>query len=219
LEVQGFQKDQEMRNTLRIALAALALSIGAPAANANIYLVSLDDTSEPLVGTIYQLVDGKFDTVRQSLATTAEGFGGGITLLDGAHLTSGTFYSANIYEDRAQTKLSDTLTISGTTGSTFLTLAFLSDSETTTLKPVGGDGQHEDFTETGSFQFPSSDGAFTLQAKHGDVTDSYTFQFRSDIVEAVPEPSTWAMMLLGFAGMGGMAYRRSRKSTLALTAA
>lgn len=28
---------------------------------------------------------------------------------------------------------------------------------------------------------------------------------------AVPEPSTWAMMFLGFAGLGFMAYRRSRK--------
>jgi hypothetical protein len=38
-------------------------------------------------------------------------------------------------------------------------------------------------------------------------------------VSAVPEPSTWAMMILGFAGVGFMAYRRSRKSTTALAAA
>jgi hypothetical protein len=38
-------------------------------------------------------------------------------------------------------------------------------------------------------------------------------------VAAVPEPSTWAMMLLGFAGLGFMAYRRSRKDRgLALAA-
>jgi hypothetical protein len=36
---------------------------------------------------------------------------------------------------------------------------------------------------------------------------------------AVPEPSTWAMMLLGFAGISFMAYRRSRKDQgLALAA-
>ena len=38
-------------------------------------------------------------------------------------------------------------------------------------------------------------------------------------LHAVPEPSTWAMMILGFAGIGFMAYRRSRKNTMALTAA
>jgi hypothetical protein len=36
---------------------------------------------------------------------------------------------------------------------------------------------------------------------------------------AVPEPSTWAMMVLGFAGVGFMAHRRSRKDrTVALLA-
>jgi hypothetical protein len=32
---------------------------------------------------------------------------------------------------------------------------------------------------------------------------------------AVPEPSTWAMMLLGFAGVGFLAYRRAKKATAA----
>jgi PEP-CTERM motif len=30
-------------------------------------------------------------------------------------------------------------------------------------------------------------------------------------VSSVPEPSTWAMLILGFAGVGFMAYRRSNK--------
>src|ERR1035437_2842458 len=33
-------------------------------------------------------------------------------------------------------------------------------------------------------------------------------------ISAVPEPSTWAMMLLGFAGIGFMAYRRKSKPSL-----
>jgi hypothetical protein len=44
----------------------------------------------------------------------------------------------------------------------------------------------------------------------------------SDLVvaSAVPEPSTWAMLLLGFAGVGFMGYRRSRKDqALALVVA
>jgi hypothetical protein len=31
------------------------------------------------------------------------------------------------------------------------------------------------------------------------------------VVEAVPEPSTWALMLLGFAGIGYAGYRRARE--------
>ena len=33
-------------------------------------------------------------------------------------------------------------------------------------------------------------------------------------ITAVPEPSTWAMMILGFAGLGFMAYRRKSKPAL-----
>jgi WD40 repeat protein len=38
----------------------------------------------------------------------------------------------------------------------------------------------------------------------------------SDNISAVPEPSTWAMMILGFAGVGFMAYRRKSKSAFRL---
>jgi PEP-CTERM motif-containing protein len=34
-------------------------------------------------------------------------------------------------------------------------------------------------------------------------------------VSAVPEPSTWAMMLIGFAGIGLVAYRRQRRALAA----
>jgi hypothetical protein len=49
----------------------------------------------------------------------------------------------------------------------------------------------------------------------GAQTNTLAAQFNS--VSAVPEPSTWAMMLLGFGGLGFMAYRR--KSMPALIAA
>jgi len=38
--------------------------------------------------------------------------------------------------------------------------------------------------------------------------------FGDSAVGAVPEPSTWAMMILGFAGVGFMAYRRKSKPAL-----
>jgi hypothetical protein len=39
------------------------------------------------------------------------------------------------------------------------------------------------------------------------------------LASGVPEPSTWAMMLIGFAGIGLMTYRRTKKNTTALAAA
>jgi hypothetical protein len=46
--------------------------------------------------------------------------------------------------------------------------------------------------------------------------DYYNGQFAASnlSVSAVPEPSTWAMMLLGFVGLGFMTYRRKAKPAL-----
>jgi hypothetical protein len=41
----------------------------------------------------------------------------------------------------------------------------------------------------------------------GQILVSFTLGFNT------PEPSTWAMMLLGFAGLGGLARLRRRKLT------
>jgi hypothetical protein len=34
------------------------------------------------------------------------------------------------------------------------------------------------------------------------------------VTTAVPEPSTWAMMILGFAGLGAMMYRRRNNNAM-----
>ena len=73
-------------------------------------------------------------------------------------------------------------------------------------------------------------GLWSLAFGNGVTGDSNTLFFTDGIngeadglfgsLSAVPEPSTWAMMILGFAGVGFMAYRRSRKDQgLALAAA
>jgi hypothetical protein len=58
--------------------------------------------------------------------------------------------------------------------------------------------------------FPNSSAFIARWDSEGVVADSITFAQ----VSAVPEPSTWAMMILGFAGIGFMAYRRKSKSAL-----
>jgi hypothetical protein len=59
---------------------------------------------------------------------------------------------------------------------------------------------------------------FTLQVAPGvapDFLSNLVLNVTTDgSIGAVPEPSTWAMMILGFAGVGFMAYRRKSKATL-----
>jgi PEP-CTERM motif-containing protein len=53
---------------------------------------------------------------------------------------------------------------------------------------------------------------------NSDNTEHITATVTTDSVGGVPEPSTWAMMILGFFGIGFVAHRK-RKSGLALSAA
>jgi hypothetical protein len=48
----------------------------------------------------------------------------------------------------------------------------------------------------------------------GTPAPTFNMAFSLEGVNAVPEPSTWAMLLLGFAGVGFMAYRRKSKPAL-----
>ncbi len=50
--------------------------------------------------------------------------------------------------------------------------------------------------------------AFTETMSGGQ---GFAFNYAAGEIAAVPEPSTWAMMILGFAGIGFMAYRRKPK--------
>ncbi len=51
------------------------------------------------------------------------------------------------------------------------------------------------------------------QGPAGTITASASGLFDNFSSSVVPEPTTWAMMLIGFAGLGAAGYRASRKST------
>jgi hypothetical protein len=72
-----------------------------------------------------------------------------------------------------------------------------------------------DFTGTSTSQlrllFSDSAMADTISSANG-FSGSITYDYTP--AAAVPEPSTWAMMILGFAGVGFMAYRRKSKPAL-----
>ena len=59
---------------------------------------------------------------------------------------------------------------------------------------------------------PSGEFFFNLATVGGDGDQMLVTSITA--VTAVPEPSTWAMMILGFAGIGFMAYRRKAKNAL-----
>ena len=77
-----------------------------------------------------------------------------------------------------------------------------------------------------AFTAPSDgDYTFTATMRSGDGYYYNDAALRLDAIEpapsavaAVPEPSTWAMMLLGFAGLGYAGYRRARLSRAAFAA-
>ena len=61
-------------------------------------------------------------------------------------------------------------------------------------------------TDCNTYEF--WDGIHPTAAAHMAIADAFV------AVATVPEPTTWAMMLLGFAGIGFMAYRRKSKPAL-----
>jgi hypothetical protein len=61
-------------------------------------------------------------------------------------------------------------------------------------------------------------GTFTIQGFNEGTLASGTFTIGSPFIAAVPEPSTWAMMILGLLGLGFLAYRR-RNQAFAIKAA
>jgi hypothetical protein len=67
------------------------------------------------------------------------------------------------------------------------------------------------FNQLHAFSFTPQLGANILEVSLTD-TGAPT-AFRIDGITAAPEPSTWAMMIFGFAGVGFMAYRRKQNGS------
>lgn len=61
----------------------------------------------------------------------------------------------------------------------------------------------------GSFNLTVDD----LSLTKTNLSDPITGHISDLVITGVPEPSTWAMMILGFAGIGYMTYRRKRHAT------
>lgn len=65
----------------------------------------------------------------------------------------------------------------------------------------------------GNQVLPGTNGRFTVVRTAGETFTGFTLtssqnSFEIDNLAVVPEPATWAMMIIGFAGVGGMVRRR-----------
>jgi hypothetical protein len=70
------------------------------------------------------------------------------------------------------------------------------------INTINYTGQHDNFVfqlSAGGFGYTFTDTANSQLSSSGTIVAT---------ISAVPEPSTWAMMILGFCGLGFMAYRR-----------
>jgi hypothetical protein len=73
-------------------------------------------------------------------------------------------------------------------------------------------GPHSPGDDTVTYSGPT--GTFAFQLVYGEAFGAPAeLSVSLPLVDGVPEPSTWAMMILGFMGVGFMAYRRKGRST------
>jgi hypothetical protein len=81
----------------------------------------------------------------------------------------------------------------------------------TTIATLSGTVE-ENFNQLHAFSFNPTVGSNILEFVITDTGPPTAFRV-DGFAAAVPEPSTWAMLLLGFAGIGFTAYRRKSKPT------
>lgn len=99
---------------------------------------------------------------------------------------------------------------SGLTAGSILTISFNDGASRLFTIPVTTNGGVEFVGLTDTTVFSS----FTITDVSGKNFGIDGISFGINGVSAVPEPSTWAMMILGFAGIGFVVYRRKSKPAL-----
>jgi PEP-CTERM motif len=87
---------------------------------------------------------------------------------------------------------------------------------TTNLSQFEGAGTFQVDISTLTSETFNGGGGNIIATLTSDATAGVTITYNYSPVTAVPEPTTWAMMLIGFAGVGFMAYRRKSKPAFRL---
>ena len=193
----GFMAYRRRMHARSLALIVLAVFLAcATQASADVILptagqATVTETSGSILSTIP--VGGT-----ETLSLT-------ITFSPGTNAQAGTGASGTVdFFSGDNTQLPFVFNLSGVTGSTTLTHIF-------TYSAAGF------FTLSYDYEGHAQESANAGFIVPGPLSISAIGNFGTVQVGAVPEPSTWAMMILGFAGIGAMAYRR--RGTAALSVA
>lgn len=182
------------------SVAILAATTAQAQNQASNLLIQFDDTdvNGNVIGNTYE--NG---VLIQSLNFCCETIDSNYRLLNGATLTATFTNQYNFYELGTGT-LSDTSEISGVAGDRVIHFKFQSDGGSS---PLTAYANGSNLVETGNWQDIVSPGTVS----NGDF---YAIQMRSDI-DAIPEPTTWALMLAGLGGMGVALRSRRQVNTAA----
>ena len=185
--------------------ATVAFGLGVASANAALQTVTIPDVGQ-FIGSGDAAVTFDGVTFSQSSALS----NGNFFVVD----TTFSFAPAPVVSSQEQTVGVPNILISLPTSANFLSLnygtfdgsnvTFTLSNGVITTQSSSGDGYN-----TVDFYRASGVGAFTsVLLTETDIND--VLSVNNITYGTVPEPSTWAMMMLGFAGMGYVGYR-SRK--------
>ena len=207
---------------LSVALAALmgVALFGNTAANATVFDLSFNSTTWDVTAVINATLNagGNYDatsitgTVFNNNSSTTYNIGlspgaNGILPPGGGPGSDGFFNWDNVITATNG---------NGPFGFTSGGIVFSSDA------PIGGPGGGSSYPLPTEFSIWNNVGYSGPQAivlgttalDPSNVNTAFAGDLSITTVAAVPEPSTWAMMILGFAGIGFMAYRRKSKPVL-----
>lgn len=200
---------------------ALALLAFSSAASANTVTGSIwENQPGPAGNATPANVPGTTPDVTFS-TTTPINFNSGILYTIGEFLSSGSGSTILTGAGELGNTLNNTIfnfvgTVSVTNGQTFTVghddgLTLVIDGNTVINLP----GPHSPGDDTVTYTGPT--GTFGFQLVYGECCGGPAeLDISLPLTSAVPEPSTWAMMIIGFAGLGYMGFRHSRKqATLA----
>jgi hypothetical protein len=146
----------------------------------------------------------------------ASGYNGYASQSGGYYLYEGPVTNEGILSQTFNDTAGQTLLVTGWiigNGTSPSGVSFLYDGTSyVNIDPVPNQGWTQysfDVTATGNDTFSVD----FFNDPNYDGLDSFSV---TNVTSAVPEPSTWAMMMLGFAGVGFMAYRRKSKPAFRL---